>query len=325
MPVFNSEKFVSKAILSILNQSFENWELLIFNDASTDSSLKIINHFHDHRIKIFNFSENHGIIFALNYLISVSNGQFLARMDSDDISMPDRIKIQLNYLMTNPNVSVVGSWTSLIDVNGSDMGVVWHVDKIIGHEKLFFKNNVTHSSVMIRANVLKSNPYDFDYIHAEDFHLWSKLSYFTQIHNIQQILVHYRVHDKNISNRYYLEQKQTVKNVYKFHFEMHKINLFDDECIDIHYDLLHKHLNINSRILDLYKVTRWLIHLKKELYKSDYKTDYHLKQIDSLFFECISSCNSSIKYLISKKYYTIQLLKILFKVNKIIFALMSTF
>ena len=121
MPVYNGEKFLKEAIESILSQTFTDFEFIIVNDGSIDSSLKIIREYanRDSRIKIID-QKNTGIIGALNNALKASKGTYIARMDSDDISNPDRLKKQIEYI-EKENAYLCGTWAISIDKNGKEI------------------------------------------------------------------------------------------------------------------------------------------------------------------------------------------------------------
>jgi len=116
MPVYNTEKFVAEAIESILAQTFTDFEIIIIDDCSTDKSWQIIQDFSekDQRIVTIQNSENQGLARSLNKGLKIAKGQFIARMDADDISMPQRFEIQLDFLKNHPDVGVVGSTVKFI-------------------------------------------------------------------------------------------------------------------------------------------------------------------------------------------------------------------
>ena len=200
MPVYNAEKYVHQAIESILNQSFGNFELLIFNDCSTDKSKEIILSFNDPRIQLIDSPENTGYVKHLNHGLEMAKGKYIARMDADDISMPDRFQKQVEFLDRHEEVAVCGTFIEFI---GSKKGLVdfpiVHCD-IITHF-LLHGNGMAHPSVMMRKSIL--NAYSISYNRslepAEDYDLWNRISAYGQLHNIPEILLQYRVHDANES------------------------------------------------------------------------------------------------------------------------------
>ena len=116
MPVYNGVQFLDRSIKSILSQTFYNFEYIIINDGSTDGSLKIINSYKDSRIKIINYSKNMGITFALNNGLNIAKGDYIARQDQDDISLPNRFMLQIEYLENN-DIDLVDTNFIFIDEN----------------------------------------------------------------------------------------------------------------------------------------------------------------------------------------------------------------
>ncbi len=109
MPVYNAEKYLKTAIESILKQTFSDFELLIINDGSTDGSEEIIRSFNDKRIRLFNNEQNLGIIKTLNKGLNLAKGEYIIRMDADDISLPDRLELQVKYMEENPGIGISGT------------------------------------------------------------------------------------------------------------------------------------------------------------------------------------------------------------------------
>ena len=110
LPVYNSEKYIFEAIESVLNQTYKNIEIIVIDDCSTDTSAEIINNFNDNRIRYYKNEKNSGIVYSLNRAISLAKGKYLARMDSDDICLPNRIQEQVNFLNIHPEILIVSSW-----------------------------------------------------------------------------------------------------------------------------------------------------------------------------------------------------------------------
>ncbi|RZK15481.1 MAG: glycosyltransferase family 2 protein, partial [Flavobacterium sp.] len=124
MPVFNSERYLKQAIESILNQTFKNFEFIIINDGSSDSSDKIINSFNDTRIIYVNNETNRGIVAALNEGLSLSKGKYIARMDADDVANPDRLTLQHQFLINNPAYKLCGTNAVAINNEGENTGKI---------------------------------------------------------------------------------------------------------------------------------------------------------------------------------------------------------
>lgn len=206
MPVYNAGKYLNAAIESVLQQTFGDFEFLIFNDASTDNSLDIIQSYADNRIVLINSGVNKGYLEHLNHGIRMARGKYIARMDADDISSIHRFEKQVALLDAHEEIGVCGSWATLIreDNDGKD-SVVGIAKKPSTHADIldvFYKENpFFHSSVMLRRSLLVGQGlyYDQDYYTSEDYHLWYLLSARTRLHIIEEPLLQYRLHPGNIS------------------------------------------------------------------------------------------------------------------------------
>jgi glycosyltransferase involved in cell wall biosynthesis len=164
---------LSDAIKSILEQTFTDFELIIINDGSTDNSLKLIESFKDPRIIIINHKSNKGLASSLNEGISVCKGQYIARMDDDDISTPDRFAKQV-VIFEDESVGMVCSNTISIDKKGNEISSPWWQasDKAV-NDDLLWTNPVVHPSVMIRRSHMQKY---HDLAGAEDYDLWTRIS-----------------------------------------------------------------------------------------------------------------------------------------------------
>lgn len=204
MCVYNTEKYLEEAIQSILDQSYINFEFLIFDDGSTDKSADIIKKFKntDSRIRAFFSETNHGYVEHLNRGLDMANGVYIARMDSDDISLPNRFEEQLKYLKANPDVQVVGSLATIIDQEGKELNKeLRHIHPETLWWQSFFTNPLSHPTVMIRKSIfVESGYYDPEKIPSEDYDLWTRILAKGKIANIPYFLLKYRSHDASISH-----------------------------------------------------------------------------------------------------------------------------
>lgn len=203
MPVFNGEAYIEGAINSVLEQSLDDFELIIVNDGSSDHTLDLVNAFADKRIKLINRSENSGLAVTRNEGVAAASGQYVAMLDSDDTATPDRLEIQSGFLDHNRDIGVVGSWVNVLDEKGHFTGEVWQLETCA--EKmpaaLLFHNCLAQSAVMIRRELLDSAPYRLDFPPAEDYDLWVRLAKTTRLVNIPRALVNYRCHPAGVSRR----------------------------------------------------------------------------------------------------------------------------
>lgn len=203
MSVYNGEEYLNEAIDSILSQTFKSFEFIIINDGSTDSSSKIIRSYTDSCIVLIE-QENTGLSKALNIGIGRARSDLIARMDADDINMPERIKLQYEFLKEHPECVAVGSNAEVIDMNGnyiftSDQTLTWEEikTKIILKSTPFF-----HSSTMFRTRIFKEcGGYNIKLYTAQDGDLFYRMSRYGELRNIQDILIKYRITPYAISRK----------------------------------------------------------------------------------------------------------------------------
>lgn len=193
LPAFNAQAYLREAIDSILNQTYTDFEFLIYNDGSTDSTKTIIDSYNDKRIKAFHSDENKGYVHWLNIGLKGAQGKYIARMDADDISLPERFQLQWDFMESHPEVGVCGGQVEII-------GSGELVKKPLTDNEIrwwFFKGNpLAHPSVMIRKSVLDSSniQYDSTLRPAEDYDMWWRLAMHTKLANLNDIILKYRYH-----------------------------------------------------------------------------------------------------------------------------------
>jgi glycosyltransferase involved in cell wall biosynthesis len=215
MSVFNNAAYLREAIDSILNQGFTDFEFLIIDDASTDSSKEIILHYHDTRIRLIENERNIGLTKSLNKGLREAKGEYIARMDADDISLPDRLAAQHAFLQQNPDVGVVSSWVQVIDEQGNNLRY-WSTPLSAEaiYYKLNFRNCLAHAAAMFRKEiVLAQGGYNENIAHAQDYELWFRLSKMTKICQLDRVLLKWRDCKTNISSKWKNEQENIVKTL----------------------------------------------------------------------------------------------------------------
>lgn len=213
MGVHNGSKTIARAIDSILNQTFIDYEFIICDDASTDSTAEIISKYikKDNRIKYLKNDTNSGLAFSLNNCISISNGVYIARMDDDDISHPDRFEKQVAFMNEHPQYAIVGCSRRTFDKDG-----VWNTfgqGRELTKEDIIMCNIFTHPTVMIRKDALvQSGCYTVSErtLRGQDFDLWCKMyaagfkgfvlpdvlfDYYEDRNKIKEIKAKYRVNN----------------------------------------------------------------------------------------------------------------------------------
>jgi glycosyltransferase involved in cell wall biosynthesis len=215
MPVFNAERYVAKAITSILEQTLGDFEFLIVNDGSTDRSLTILEKYaaSDKRIRLIS-RPNTGYVVALNEILHLAQGEFIARMDADDIALPERFRRQIEFLRQHPEVVCVGGCHDLIDHKGrflTHLVLPLH-DRDIQREALAGHGSICHPCAMIRRSaLLQVGGYDETLLPAEDLDLWLKLGELGQLANLQDSILQYRLHLQSVSERTCTVQRQQAR------------------------------------------------------------------------------------------------------------------
>ena len=204
MAVYNGEKHLRCAIDSVLQQSFQQYELLIIDDASTDRTATILSSYEesDKRVRVLRNESNIGLTRSLNRGLEKSQGKYIARLDADDLCYPARLSTQVEYLESHPECTVLASQADLIDDKGSDLGrarLVFSSEKIVA--QLFIYNPIVHSTVMFRADRIKTlGGYDASLPRAQDYNLWFKvIGAKHKIETLNNPLVAHRMHSHRVT------------------------------------------------------------------------------------------------------------------------------
>lgn len=200
MPSYNGGPYLKSCIDSVLNQSYTHFEFLIIDDGSTDNTFEIIKGYTDKRIRILLNKENKGITHSLNKGLKLANGKYIARIDADDIMLPNRLALQVEFLEQNPSYGMVGAWHEVIDAYGR---VITRVQPNAVNEQLklqlLFNNPFAHAAVTMRTELVRQFKYDKKFAYCEDFDLWTKIASVAKTTNLPHYLLQYRVHSKNSS------------------------------------------------------------------------------------------------------------------------------
>lgn len=202
LPVYNGESYIEKSINSILEQDYTHYELLVINDGSTDKTASILDKLSniDKRIIVIH-QDNNGLVYSLNKGIMMSKYDYIVRMDADDISLPNRISEQIQFMEENPEVVCAGTAYEIIDEN--DYAINMLTPPIDNEEIVSYLEKghsvICHPSAIIRKQTLiQVGQYREEYYPAEDLDLWLRLSEIGMIHNIPKSLLKYRVHGNSI-------------------------------------------------------------------------------------------------------------------------------
>lgn len=215
LPVYNSETTIQETIDSILCQTYSDFELVIINDGSSDKSEQIIGQYSDKRIRYYKNEQNKGLIYTLNRGLDLCNGEYIARIDADDIMLPTRLEKQTNYMDTHPHIIASGSSTIRFDgIHKEKIYTPPLTHKEIQH-KILLGSPIPHPSAIIRKEILKRNHIQFkaDYLFAEDYKFWCDLMQYGELANLKEPLIRYRLSSTQISQKYRQQQMVTVAKI----------------------------------------------------------------------------------------------------------------
>lgn len=243
MPVCNAAPYIKEAVQSILSQSYTAFELLIIDDGSTDGTLDKIKRFTDPRIRLIAHPANFGLVSSLNEGIELSASEYIARMDGDDIALPNRLERQIAYMDANPDVGVCGSQAHYL---GTDSVTT----KPLEHEQIrcwqLFHCTFIHPSVMIRRSVLDACGIRYlPYPHAEDYEIWNRLGDVTRLVNLPDVLMRYRLHPNQVSNKYNVLQEATAEQIRRQ--QLGRLGLVPTpEEYALHLDFVHYRIRVHE-------------------------------------------------------------------------------
>jgi len=266
MSAYNAERYLGEAIESILKQTFQDFEFIVIDDGSTDGTAAILADYQrrDKRIQIYR-QENQGLAAALNTGLDLAQGKYIARMDADDISLPQRLAKQVAFMETHPEVGVCGTWAR----NISDRLVRPWIRRLPVTDAairchLFFGSPMCHPTVILRRDLFTRTGlrYDINYKYGQDYELWSRAANYTRMENIPEVLLHYRVHSQQVGNHHSAEQLAFTKNVWIYQLKHLIPNPSSDEIA------LHLMIGVIGRGEDLntkecvFQLHDWLRYLQ---------------------------------------------------------------
>lgn len=281
MPVYNGDKYLIEAIQSILNQTFYDFEIIIIDDGSKDKSRSIVKSIIDRRIVFIQNSLNRGNYCCRNYGMQISKGKYICVMDADDISEPERLQKQFQFMEDNSEIGICGTFIRNIPSNISPRFIT-----DCEHLKVAFLSNnfCSHPSLIMRKVYLdKYNlHYNEDYYYSADFDLCARGFRHFKIENIPEVLLQYRRHKDQISSAKFDEQTKYADDI--------RINQlidvlgFDLEEIPVllHLNLM-KRLPLNSQDVDA--ATKWI---RRILEKNNSVAYYKQEILEQFLFSCIN-------------------------------------
>ncbi|HEV3223189.1 MAG TPA: glycosyltransferase [Puia sp.] len=282
MPVYNAEKYIMQAIDSVLGQSYPHFELVIVNDGSTDRSKEIIHSYSDKRIRFYDNEVNLGITKTRNKCIQYATGKYIAVLDNDDIALPFRLEKQVEFLESDFDYALCGSFYEVID--GDDRLInkikVPVTDKEI-KTYLLFENCYCNSSVMIQSKLLKERPYIESFNMIEDYYFLYTVSKSKKLSNLPIFATQYRVHGKNTS----IEKLEGMRTLRKKMDVMILNDLgirYSEDEFAIHTHFASGNFEFFNDSTSINKLESWLIKLYQYLESTQ---KYDMKLVEKIFIK----------------------------------------
>jgi glycosyltransferase involved in cell wall biosynthesis len=214
MAVHNGLPYLKEAVDSILNQTLADLEFIIVNDASSDATAQVIESYQDSRIRLVNMEKNIGQTAALNHGLGLATAPFIARQDADDVSKPDRLATQIDFLQQNPDHLLVGTWGDLIDHRGkfSSVSELPVSDSDVRQRFAEHNNAFFHGSVLFRREVLERvGLYREGFRTSQDYDYWLRISEHGKVANLPEPLYQYRLHEGQMTFTSYYRMKAEWK------------------------------------------------------------------------------------------------------------------
>jgi len=267
IPVYNAEKYILDAINSILNQTYTNLEIICIDDCSTDNTLKILSSINDNRLFLYRNDVNKGVIYTRSKAYNLCTGDFIANMDADDISYPNRLEKQVLFFNKNPEIDILGSWINKIDNKAKHIGF-WKTPETDNNIKatLIFKMSIANPTVMFKSSLKNNLRHDKKFHLVEDYALYCQLALKGyKFANIQEPLLYYRVLEKSMSHAH----KKNVELTDNTHKEVYK---------ELFSKLNMPYLNVNTH---------------REFINSDIQTIEQLNRISNHLQQLLLDCPSS--------------------------------
>lgn len=232
MPVYNGADYLVEAVDSIINQTCRDFEFIIINDCSTDNTEEIVQSYHDKRIVYLRNKKNLGVARSLNLGLDLAKGEYIARMDADDIARPERLMIQKDYMDSHPEVDVLATSSQSFDKNGILFEGHTSTDEEILKLDFLFSCGICHPTVMMKRETLERLHlrYDHDFNKVEDYDLWCRmLDLGCVIRSIDKILLDHRLHANQVTSIYSPDMFQKLKNIHKRTFDNIGIDYTEEE------------------------------------------------------------------------------------------------
>jgi glycosyltransferase involved in cell wall biosynthesis len=231
MSVYNGGSFLKEAIESVLRQSHADFEFIVVDDGSTDDCADILASYRDRRLRVVRHAENAGLAARLNEGFAVASGRYIARMDADDISLPDRLARQVEFMQAHPHVGACGTW---VEVAGEGVRQQWQypLSHSAIHARLLFDCPMAHPTVMFdRLHLHKARlSYDSSYPCAQDYDLWCRAVQKLSLANLPEVLLVRRLHGGQVGRREAEGQQRWAETIRRRQLESLGMTPTDEQC-----------------------------------------------------------------------------------------------
>ncbi len=287
MAAYNAGNYIAEAIQSVLSQTYQNWELIIVNDCSTDNTVNEISRFRDPRIKVYHNDQNEGIVYTRNRALHYSSGKYISVLDSDDVYLPEKLSVQVEFLENNKDYGLVGSAFRFIDESSKPTSEVkcWYGKAEYLPAILLFNNYFIHSSTLFKTSLAKEllyRPLVKGYSPSEDYQIITEIAHTQKIYNINKELIHYRQHVISISKVREDKINEYIDNVITKQLKKLDITL-DKEGLEFHKSI---HFSFdNLELNSLIKIRNWLSNLVSKNKKNKVYDEYFEEYIAKKWFE----------------------------------------
>jgi glycosyltransferase involved in cell wall biosynthesis len=260
MPIYNAAPHLLEAVNSVLAGRFGDLELLAINDGSTDGSEEILRSIADPRLRIVRNPENVGVAATLNRGLDLAEGDFIARMDSDDICMPDRLARQVAFMEANPEIGVCGTWARTFGVP-PEIKIRPPLSSSEIHVRLFAFNAFCHPTVILRRSLFMQNElrYATDARHCEDLELWMRAVELFRVANLPLVGLRYRVHPNQVTKSFSVQQQETLVLL-----QRRQLLLMMSDATEAEIQLHLKGVDLGKQLThdELVAMGEWLEHLE---------------------------------------------------------------
>jgi len=291
MPVHNGARYLRDAIESILLQDEVALEFIIIDDCSKDDTDTIINSYHDARIVFLRNAQQEGVASCLNKGIDSAHGTYIARMDADDVSLPMRLKKQVDILHADAQIGICGTSVEYIGSWNGKERVFWGSPEEL-HALLIFANPFAHPTVMMKRAILEKYQlrYSTDFTVAQDYDLWERASREVKLFKLPDVLLQYRMHAKNVTTTRKASALPLLYQVYSRILDRIGIKATADDLILHHQIATRQRLDSLST---LRKAENWLLNIQRTALPTQIYSNESLQQVLGFFwFEVMRNCGN---------------------------------